>query len=80
MGVMACDREGCESVMCRRLSDKYGYLCDDCFRELVEKLAAGADVTRFMTTPAPPFEDVEERHAAAHARAEALFPMLEHMR
>ena len=77
MGVMECDRAGCENIMCHRRSVKHGYLCEDCFKELVEKLARGADVTRFMFTPPPPFESVEERRAAAHARAESMFPIME---
>ena len=36
MGVMQCDREGCEHIMCHLLSDKYGYICGDCYEELIE--------------------------------------------
>ncbi len=36
MGVMACDRKGCRNIMCNRLSDDYGYICDHCFRDLEE--------------------------------------------
>lgn len=36
MGVLACNRNGCENVMCDRLSDEYGYICDECFEELCE--------------------------------------------
>jgi len=35
MGVIPCDRVGCENIMCSRLSDRYGYLCWECFDELV---------------------------------------------
>jgi tRNA G26 N,N-dimethylase Trm1 len=41
MGVMACDRQGCDNIMCtrtirgsRHYTGSY-YICDDCFRELV---------------------------------------------
>jgi len=34
MGVKGCDRNGCENVMCDRCSNKYGYICSDCFEEL----------------------------------------------
>jgi len=36
MSVLACDRNGCENVMCNRLSTNCRYyLCDECFEELV---------------------------------------------
>ena len=34
MSVLACDRKGCENVMCDRYSHPYGYICDDCFDEM----------------------------------------------
>lgn len=34
MSVMACNRYGCENIMCARYSLFYGYLCDECFEEL----------------------------------------------
>jgi hypothetical protein len=34
MSVLACDRAGCENIMCTRYSHEYGYICDDCFEEL----------------------------------------------
>lgn len=38
MGVMACDRRGCENVMCGRMIDTKSqyYICDDCWSELLE--------------------------------------------
>lgn len=35
MSVLQCDRNGCENVMCERYSEQYGYICDECFEELV---------------------------------------------
>lgn len=35
MGTKACDRNGCENILCDRYSDLYGYICDECFDELV---------------------------------------------
>lgn len=36
MGVLACAREACENVMCRRLIlHRRAYLCDDCYEELL---------------------------------------------
>ena len=37
MGVMRCSRFGCDNILCGRYSRKYGYICDDCFAELIIK-------------------------------------------
>jgi hypothetical protein len=34
VGVMPCRRLNCDSILCSRYSNKYGYLCDTCFAEL----------------------------------------------
>lgn len=34
MGVLACDRYKCPNIMCDRLSDIHGYICNECFEEL----------------------------------------------
>ena len=34
MGTKACTRAGCENILCDRYSNKFGYLCDECFEEL----------------------------------------------
>jgi len=36
MSVLACDRNGCENIMCSRMSvcGSY-YICNECFEELV---------------------------------------------
>lgn len=34
MGVLACDRYGCENIMCDFYSHTYGYLCYECKNEL----------------------------------------------
>jgi hypothetical protein len=47
MSVMACHRHDCESVMCRRYSSRYGYICGGCFTELVH-LGASANIREFM--------------------------------
>ena len=47
MGVLSCDRLGCQNIMCDRLSFKYGYICNECFDELVE-LGPYANITIFM--------------------------------
>ena len=35
MGVKSCHRGDCRNVMCDRYSSEYGYICGDCFKELV---------------------------------------------
>lgn len=47
MSVLACDRKGCDNVMCDRLSREYGYICNECFNELVE-LGPNTDIAEFM--------------------------------
>ncbi len=37
MSVLACDRKGCKSIMCDRVSYTHGYLCESCFQELVSQ-------------------------------------------
>lgn len=37
MGVLACDRRGCDNVMCDYVSHEHGYLCYECIQELKSK-------------------------------------------
>ena len=37
MGVLPCNRNGCDNIMCDRHSYKFGYICNSCFEELVNK-------------------------------------------
>lgn len=49
MGFNKCSRYGCKNVMCERRSEKYGYLCNECFDELVNlKLPEIVSVQCFM--------------------------------
>lgn len=34
MGVLVCDRNGCDNIMCDFYSHTYGYLCYECKTEL----------------------------------------------
>jgi hypothetical protein len=47
MGVLACDRRGCKNIMCDRYSYKYGYICHECFEELVN-LGYSTNIEEFM--------------------------------
>jgi hypothetical protein len=49
MGVMACDREGCENIMCERGNAKY-YICWECYAELMAHII---DIEEFMSSPKP---------------------------
>jgi len=49
MGVLPCDRAGCKNIMCDRLSNVYGYICWECFDELVQ--LGKLDVSGFMGSP-----------------------------
>lgn len=68
MGVMACHRVGCDSAMCDRLSSEHGYICNDCFEELV-LLGVQTNITEFM-------ESHKTKSQEKHSRAyfEAVFP------
>lgn len=50
MGAMTCDRRGCDNAMCDRHNDTHGYICNECFEELVRAYPA-VSVRRFMATP-----------------------------
>ncbi len=49
MGVLACNRAGCENIMCRRYSDEFGYICRECFDEL--EASNTLDIEEFMDKP-----------------------------
>lgn len=48
MSILACGRKGCENIMCDRYSTRYGYICDECFEELVN---SKLNIVYFMQTP-----------------------------
>jgi len=55
MGVMQCDRLGCQNICCRRYSIHYGYICNDCFEELVD--SGTGSIGNFMRRPRPREEE-----------------------
>lgn len=63
MGVLACSRNGCESIMCDYYSYEYGYICSECLDELRNK--PFTDIKSFMQSPKPnildSYYDWEER-------------------
>ena len=48
MGVLACDRKGCENIMCDFCSYQYGYLCQECKEELIQ--SGPCSIDEFMRT------------------------------
>ncbi len=68
MGVLACSRVGCENIMCDRLSHLHGYICYDCFEELV-KSGPETNIAAFMGATKQP-----NNETAARARFEVEFP------
>jgi hypothetical protein len=49
MGVLRCSRGDCENVMCDRVSHNYGYICNECFEELIQWILQGnQDIQDFM--------------------------------
>lgn len=67
MGVMSCSRRGCNNVMCDSYNPKYGYLCGDCFEELV-RLGVKTDIKEFMQS-----EKSGDEEEAARAYFDKIF-------
>lgn len=68
MSVLQCDRNGCDNIMCDRLSHTYGYICYECFNELVG-LGPETNIESFMES-----EKIENKRKEAYARFDAAFP------
>lgn len=56
MSVMQCDRNGCDNIMCNRISGDYGYICNDCFAELcsITRSLSGTRIMEFMKSEKQP--------------------------
>lgn len=46
MGVMACNRKGCENIMCDTYTEEAGYICNDCKATFEDKMAVKEYYTR----------------------------------
>ncbi len=62
MGVLPCARGNCSNVMCERYSCTYGYICRECFEELVQ-IGTSADVADFMETNPIGYDTAEASRA-----------------
>lgn len=49
MSVRKCNRLGCDNIMCDRCSPIHGYICNDCFEELVNT-GVDTSIEFFMVT------------------------------
>jgi hypothetical protein len=70
MGALPCYRGNCPSVMCDRYSEEYGYICNNCFEELVRR-GAQTNIAAFMASDPP--VDADSKEAAAHSYFDRLF-------
>ena len=51
MSVLNCSRKDCENIMCDRYVDGYGYICNECYSELLETSPKNEkDVILFLET------------------------------
>jgi len=66
-----CARAGCNNTDCQRHSVKFGYLCSQCFEELMQ-LKTPVNISRFISTEAKPktFRQQQILHFY-----DALFPL-----
>lgn len=59
MSVLACRRNGCDNIMCDRFNYEFGYLCDECFEELI-RLGKETNIPVFMCSVKLPKASVDE--------------------
>jgi len=69
MGVLPCKREGCEHIMCERYSHDFGYLCWECFNELVG-LGVKTDIAAFLREKVA----IDRNPDASRAYFDEIFP------
>lgn len=58
MGVKKCNRNNCPHILCDRYSSIHGYICCNCFEELVK---SEMDISSFMETSPKPDKEEERR-------------------
>lgn len=68
MGVMPCNRNGCDNIMCDRYSNKYGYICHDCYSQLLQ---SNLNIESFMASN----KDTFERRLGGSEELEAEFTL-----
>ena len=71
MGVLACDRYTCDSIMCDHYIPEVGYMCDECITEFKEYIACDHSVglvsklkdfmgTSKRSTYKSPYHDIDD--------------------
>ncbi len=60
MGVLSCDRYNCDNVMCDRHSRRFGYICYECFSQLLD---SNLSIERFMETDKQLFNKSDSRRS-----------------
>ncbi len=69
MGVLECYRNNCDNIMCDRHSQEHGYICNECFEELVS--SAPQNIEEFMNSDKKaPIEESNIR-----STLETIFPI-----
>jgi hypothetical protein len=63
MGVRGCDRKDCIEILCDLYSNKYGYICDECFEELINT-GAETNIETFMKSNKINIKEAEARYSA----------------
>ena len=53
-----CNRKGCENTNCTKHSNKYGYICNECFEEL---LHSNLNTENFMDTKKQIDQDIDNK-------------------
>jgi hypothetical protein len=65
MGVRACNRTNCDSIMCDKTDGHY-YICEDCLNELIN-LGRKTDIKKFMESCKPSLIEREANKAYFNA-------------
>lgn len=61
MGVMRCYRKGCENILCDRYSEEFGYICSDCYIELLKRgITKKKQIRKFMNETRKELNKLEE--------------------
>jgi hypothetical protein len=71
MGELSCNRCDCDNVMCDRFSHNYGYICSECFSELIG-LGPETNIKSFMERGIIPNQERQ-----AYARFNVEFEMMD---
>ena len=59
MSVLSCSRRGCDNIMCDRYSRKHGYICRECFDQLLHSTMS---IKEFMNSDKDDYEPPKHRY------------------